>query len=170
RAYGVAPGESMATNRSAYRAHIAATLKLAAMADPDAKAARIFDLERRIAGVHATRTESVEVSKANNPWPREAFGRRAPGLDWGALFLAAHLEQAETIIVWDPGAIRGTAARLPRVPLDLWRDSLTLQAIDRRAGVLPKAFGDEAFAFYGKVLSGTPQRQDLWNRAVNATN
>jgi putative endopeptidase len=170
RDYYVQPGARMDGNRSAYRAHIAAMLKLAAIADADAKAARIFDLERRIADVHATRTESVEVSKANNPWPREAFTRRAPGLDWVAVFRAAHLDQADTIIVWHPGAIRGIAALVPRVPLETWRDYLTFHAIDRRAGVLPKAFGDEAFAFYGKVLSGTPKRQDLWKRAVNATN
>jgi putative endopeptidase len=169
RDYYVQPGARMDGTRSAYRAHVAAMLKLAAIADPDAKAGRIFDLERRIADVHATRTESVEVSKANNPWPREAFAKRAPGLDWPALFQSAHLDQAATIIVWHPGAIRGIAALVPRVPLETWRDYLTFHAIDRRAGVLPKAFGDESFAFYGKVLSGTPQRQDLWKRAVNAT-
>ena len=36
--------------------------------------------------------------------------------------------------------------------------------------VLPKAFADESFAFYDKVLSGVPQQQDRWKRAVNATN
>ena len=170
RDYYVQTGERMDSNRSAYRAHIAATLKLAAIADPDGKAARILDLERRIADVHATRTESVEVSKANNPWPRAEFNRRAPGLDWTALFERAHLDRAETIIVWHPNAIRGIAALVPQVPLETWRDYLAFHAIDRRAGVLPKAFGDEAFAFYGTVLSGTPKRQDRWKRAVDATN
>src|SRR5262249_3621663 len=170
RDYYVEPGARMDGNRSAYRAHIAAMLKLAAIPDPDAKAARIFDLEREIARVHATRTESVEVSKANNPWPRDSFGRRAPGLDWAALFRSAHFDQAETIIVWHPGAIRGIAALVPRVPLGTWRDYLAFHTIDRRAAVLPKAFGEERFAFYGKVLSGTPQRQELWKRAVDATN
>jgi putative endopeptidase len=170
RDYYVQPGARMDGTRSAYRAHIVAILKLAAIGDPDAKAARIFELERQIAGVHATRTESVEVSKANNPWPRGEFNRRAPGLDWPALFERAQLDRAETIIVWHPGAIRGIAALVPRVPLDTWRDYLTFHTIDRRAGVLPKAFGDEAFAFYGKALSGTPQRQVRWKRAVDATN
>ena len=170
RDYYVQPGPRMDGIRSAYRAHIVAMLKLAAIGDPDAKAARIFELERQIADVHATRTESVEVSKANNPWPRAEFNRRAPGLDWPALFERAQLDRADTVVVWHPGAIRGIAALVPRVPLDTWRDYLTFHAIDRRAGVLPKAFGDEAFAFYGKTLSGTPQRQDRWKRAVNAAN
>src|SRR4029079_7872930 len=153
RDYYVQPGARMDGIRSAYRAHIVAMLKLAAIGDPDAKAARIFELERQIADVHATRTESVEVSKANNPWPRAEFNRRAPGLDWPALFERGQLDRADTVVVWAPGAIRGIAALVPRVPLDTWRDYLTFHAIDRRAGVLPKAFGDEAFAFYGKTLS-----------------
>ena len=36
--------------------------------------------------------------------------------------------------------------------------------------VLPKAFADERFAFYGTTLRGTPQQQARWKRAVNATN
>ena len=91
RDYYVQPGARMEGNRSAYRAHIAAMLKLAGIADPDAKAGRIFDLERRIAGVHATRTESADMAKGNNPWMREDFSRRAPGLDWPALFQGARI-------------------------------------------------------------------------------
>jgi putative endopeptidase len=170
RDYYVQPGARMDKTRAAYRAHIAATLKLAAVADADAKAARIFDLERQIAAVHASRTDSVDVAKANNPWAREDFARKAPGLDWAALFAAAHLDQAPSIVVWHPGAITGIAALVPRVPMTTWREYLAFHEIDRHAGVLPTAFGDEAFAFYGKVLSGTPRRQERWKRAVNATN
>jgi putative endopeptidase len=170
RDYYVQPGRRMESNRSAYRAHIAAVLKLAAVADADAKATRILDLERRIANVHATRTQSVDVSKANNPWAREDFGRLAPGIDWAALFHGARLDQADTIIVWHPAAITGVAALVQSVSLATWRDYLAFHAIDRDAGVLPKAFVDERFAFYGKVLSGTPQQQERWKRAVNATN
>jgi putative endopeptidase len=170
RDYYVQSGPQMERIRSAYRAHIAAVLKLAAVMDADGKATRIFDLERRIANLHSTRTESVDVSKANNPWTREDFIRRAPGLDWTALFHAARLDHAPTIIVWHPAAITGIAALVHEVSLDTWRDYLAFHAIDHAAGVLPKAFVDERFAFYGTVLSGTPQQEERWKRAVNATN
>ena len=170
RDYYIEPGQRMESNRSAYRAHVATMLKLAGIADPDAKATRIFDLERRIAGVHATRTESADMAKGNNPWMREDFGRRAPGIDWTSLFHGARLDRAPTIIVWHPTAIAGIAQLVRDVPLETWRDYLAFHAIDRHAGVLPKAFVDERFAFYGTVLSGTPQQQDRWKRAVNSTN
>ena len=169
RDYYLQDSPRMASIRDAYRAHIAAVLGLAAVADADAKASRIMDLERRIAGVHATRTASADPSKANNPWTPDEFSRRAPGLDWPALFEAAHLARAATIIVWHPDAVRGIASLVRSVPLDTWRDYLVFHAIDRRSAVLPKAFRDEGFAFYGKTLSGTPQQQERWKRAVNAT-
>ena len=156
--------------RSAYRGHVVTVLKLAGIDKPDERAAAIVDLERRIANTHASRTDSVDVVKANNPWTRDEFGRRAPGLDWNALFAAARLDRAPTIIVWHPVAFRGIASLVQSVPIGVWRDYLKFHELDRYSGVLPKAFADERFAFYGKVLSGTPQQQDRWKRAVNSTN
>src|SRR5262245_35180312 len=74
----------MKKTRDAYQAHIATVLRLAGIATPDQAAGRVFALETKIAGVHATRTQSVDVQRANNPWPRAEFAARAPGLDWSA--------------------------------------------------------------------------------------
>ncbi len=54
-------------------------------------------------------------------------------------------------------------------PIETWRDYLAFQFLDASVG-LPKAFADEAFGFYGKVLSGTPQLRERWKRAVDSTN
>ena len=170
RDYYVQPGPRMDGIRTAYRGHVATVLKLAGIDKPDERAAAIVDLERRIANTHASRTDSVDVVKANNPWTRDEFGRRAPGLDWNALFAAARLDRAPTIIVWHPVAFRGIASLVQSVPIGVWRDYLQFHELDRYSGVLPKAFADERFAFYGKVMSGTPQQQDRWKRAVNSTN
>jgi putative endopeptidase len=154
--------------RASYRSHIAAVLKLAGIADPDAKAARVFDLEHKIAEVHWTRTDSEDVLKADNPWKREEFATKAPGMDWATFFGAAGLNAAPSFIVWQPSAIAGIASLVGSEPLETWRDYLAYEFIDDSVG-LPKAFVDEAFAFYGKVLSGTPQLRDRWKRAVDST-
>ena len=137
--------------------------------EADAKAARIVSLEHDIAMVHATRTESVDVAKANNPWPRDEFATRAPGIEWPACFAAAGLQTAPRIIVWHPHAVAGIAALVGKAPIDLWRDYLTVHLLDEYGGVLRKAFVDERFAFYGKTLSGTPQLRERWKRGVDAT-
>jgi putative endopeptidase len=170
RDYYVQTGARMDGIRSAYRGHITNVFKLAGIDKPEERAAAIFDLERRIAEAHATRTESVDVHKANNPWMRNDFSGRAPGIDWNALLAGARLDGASTIIVWHPTAFRGIAALVQSVPIDVWRDYLKFHELDRYGRLMPKAFADESFAFYGKVLSGTPQEQERWKRAVNATN
>ena len=155
--------------RSSYRSYIAAMLRLAGMDDADSKTTEVFDLERRIAAVHWTRTESEDVLKANNPWKRADFARRAPGLDWPTFFEAAGLKDAPAFNVWQPSAITGISALVARQPLSAWRSYLTFEVINHNAYLLPKAFVDERFAFYGKVLSGTPELRARWKRASDST-
>jgi predicted metalloendopeptidase len=170
RDYYIDPAPRMEKTRAAYRDHIATMLTLAGIAEPQAKADRILALEKRIAAAHTTRTVSADVLKGNNHWKRGEFDRRAPGMDWAAFFAGARLQDAPQFIVWQPGAVTGIAALVGSQPLDVWRDYLAFHAIDHHASVLPRAFAEERFAFYGKTLSGTPQMQDRWKRAVNATN
>ncbi|MGE5357999.1 MAG: M13 family metallopeptidase, partial [Bacteroidales bacterium] len=169
REYYLATSPRMELVRTAYRQHIATVLKLAGIADATAKAGRVFDLERRIAQVHWSRDQSLDVLKANNPWKRTEFATKAPGLDWEPFFAAAKLGSATQVIVWQPSAIIGIAKLVGSEPLDAWRDYLTYQFVDEATG-LPNAFVEERFAFYGKVLSGTPQLRDRWKRAIDATN
>ena len=152
-----------------YRAHIAAILKLANIADPEEKSRRIYDLETKIAQVHATREESGDVHKANNPWRLTEFSTKAPGIEWSDYFRAAGLSSEPMIMVWHPNAVTGISALVAREPLDLWKDYMTFRILDRSAGLLPRAFADENFNFYRKQLYGVPQQSSREQRAINAT-
>lgn len=169
RDYYLDASPRMAEIRTRYQAHIAAVLKLAGIADADAKATRILELEHRIAEAHVSREESEDVRKGNNHWTRRDFTGRAPGLDWQAFFSAAGLESQNEFVVWQPGAVTGISALVRDQPLPTWKDYLTFRALERAAAYLPKAFVDEQFAFYGKVLTGTPKLRDRWKRGVEVT-
>ena len=152
-----------------YREHIVTILKLAQIADAEAKAARIYDLEKMIATAHATRTDSADVQKANNPWAMKDFSTKAPGLDWTAFFKATQLTGQPTIIVWHPGGVTGISALVGSQSLDVWKEYLTYHVIDRSSGLLPKPFATERFKFYATTLNGIPQQSDRWKRAVSNT-
>jgi len=156
--------------RAKYTPHLAKVLTLANIKDADAKAKRIFDLEKRMAAVHATRADSNDVTKANNHWSRKDFDSKAPGLDWQEFFAAAGLGGQSTFIVWHPGAVTGLSALVASQPLETWKDYLTVRLIERASTYLPKAFVDERFEFYSKTLSGTPKPRDRWKRGIAATN
>ena len=162
----------MQTIRDAYKAHIAKVLALAGAAEPaaQAQATAIFDLEHSIAEVHASRADSEDVQKGDNHWKRADFDTRAPGLDWSAYFAAAGLGAQADFVVWQPGAVIGIAALMASAPLETWRAWLRFHTLDHAAPVLPKAFVDENFAFYGHTLSGTPVLRERWKRAVAAVN
>jgi putative endopeptidase len=89
-------------------------------------------------------------------------------MDWAAYFDGASLAHQDEFIVWQPGAVSGIAQLVGSEPLDTWKDYLAFHALDRHASLLPKAFADEHFAFYGTALSGTPRQQERWKRAIAA--
>ncbi|HEU0037457.1 MAG TPA: M13 family metallopeptidase [Kofleriaceae bacterium] len=169
RDYYLDPSPRMTEIRTKYQAHLAAMMKLANIAEPDAKAKKIFELEKKIAAVHATRTENVDVKKGNNHWAKADFAKKAPGLDWDGYFAAAGLDKQAQFTVWQPKAISGISALVKSQPIETWKDYLAMRAIEQTAQLLPKAFADESFAFYGGVISGTPQLPERWKLAVDAT-
>ena len=169
REYYLGQDAPMVQTRAKYKAHVTAALTLAKVSDAAAKAQRILDLETKIARVHWKLEESQDVHKADNPWTRADFEKKAPGLDWRAYFTAAGIDDQPKFIAWQASAITGEAALVASEPLDTWKDYLQFHAIDRWSGLLPKAFVNERFDFYGKTLSGTPQLSDRWKRAMAST-
>jgi putative endopeptidase len=169
REYYLSDNPKMAATRERYRAHVAKVLSLAGIADAEARAGRILDLETRIARVHASRADSLDVRKANNPWPVAELSQRAPGLDWPAFLAAAGLDQQKNFIVWHPAAVRGIAALVKNVPLATWKEWMTFHAVNRKGALLPRAFVEENFDFHGRALSGAPELAERWKRATALT-
>ena len=168
RDYYLSASPQMAGLRKQYLAHIEAMFKLAGFTDAHGRAARVFALETAMAKVHATRVESEDVHTPVS-WKRAELASKAPGLDWTALLEAAGLHDVPVIIVWHPKAIPGLSALAAKEPLDSWKDWLALHAIEDSATYLSKAFVDERFDFFGKVLSGIPQLRPRWQRGIDLT-
>ncbi len=49
------------------------------------------------------------------------------------------------------------------------KDQLLVRSLDSYSAYLPSAFDKESFAFYGTALSGTPEQEARWKRAVDFT-
>ncbi|MUV14942.1 M13 family metallopeptidase [Noviluteimonas gilva] len=155
--------------RDAYLAYIEKILTASGTPDAKAKAKAIFDLETKIANAHADVVESGDVHKSNNPWPMADYAKRAPGIDWTAFFDGAGLTGQPIVLAWQPGAITKLSALVASEPLQTWKDYLRFHSINHGAGLLPKAYADAAFDFYGRELSGTTQQTDRWKRGIGST-
>jgi len=170
RDYYLGSDAAAKATQAKYREHIAAVLKLAGVGGAEERAARIYDLEHRIAEAHVSRTDSEDVHKANNRWTLADFSSKAPGLDWPAFFSGAHLEEVHDLFVWQTPAVTGIAKLAGSEPLDTWKDYLVFHAVDRASPLLPKAFVEENFKFYDATLSGSKELRARWKRAVAWTN
>ncbi len=170
RDYYLVDSPRFAEVRKSYQAHIAAMLKLAGFDDVEARAGRVLALERKMAQTHWSQVDTRDVTKANNPWPRAEFAKRAPGLAWDDFFTAAGLGEQAHFIVWQPSALKGLSKLVQSEPLQAWKDYLAFHAVARGAPFLTKAFVDESFAFNGKTLSGIPTQRERWKRGVDVTN
>jgi endothelin-converting enzyme/putative endopeptidase len=170
REYYLADNERMRDLRAKYQAHISVMLKLAGFADSDARAAKIVELEHAIAEKHLSLADSEDIHKADNYWKQSDFAMQAPGLDWAEYFRGAGLEKQESFIVWQPAAFTGESALVASTPLETWKDWLAYHLIEAYAGVLPKAFVEERFAFFGTALSGVPEQRARWKRGVDMVN
>jgi len=166
REYYLSDTPHMREVRTQYQAHVSAMLKLAGFTDPDARAARIVELEHAIAEKHLSLAENDDIHKANNTWKQADFLAKAPGLDWTEYFRGAGLSKQAQFIVWQPTAFTGESALVASTPLDIWKDWLAYHLIEEYAPVLPKAFAGESFSFFGKTLFGTPQQSPRWRRGV----
>jgi putative endopeptidase len=164
REYYISDSDRMRDIRSKYQAHVSAMLKLAGFTDTDSRAERIVQLEHAIAEKHISLADNDDIHKANNTWKQAEFATKAPGLDWTAYFQGAGLSKQASFIVWQPTAFAGESSLVSSTSLDTWKDWLTYHLIEEYAAVLPNALAEERFAFFGKVLQGTPEQRPRWQR------
>jgi putative endopeptidase len=170
REFYLGTSDRMKTIRAAYLTHIATMLKLAGFPDPDKRAAAILALETSIAQNHVSLADSENIEKANNTWKAADFPAKAPGLDWPEYFRAAGLTSQASFIVWQPSAFTAESALVASTPIETWKDYLAFHLIEAFSGVLPKAFVDERFAFFGKTLTGTTQMRPRAQRGIALVN
>ena len=158
----------MARLRDGYRTYIGQMLTLMGRPDAQARAARIFDLETRIARAHADAVSAQDPHRVET-WARTDFATRAPGIDWTAFFDAARLGGEERIVAWHAAPVRDISALVASEPLEVWKDWFAFHTASRMTAVLPQAYDDLRFSFYGQVLSGQQQQRPRDRRAIQAT-
>ena len=168
RDYYLSADPKLSAVKTAYQAHIARIFTLAGEPDADARAKAIVDYETEIARVHWTRIQSRDADKRYNKMTVADLTKMAPGFDFAG-FLRAGKMPVDTIIVAQPSAITGMAKLIGAAPVNVLRDQMLIRSLDGYAAVLPAKFDDERFAFYGTAISGTPQQQERWKRAVGFT-
>jgi putative endopeptidase len=168
RDYYVKDTERFVKLRATYVQHVENMLTLADEPNAKARAAALYDLERRIAEVHWDKNDSSDATKVYNKMTLAELAKIAPGFDFTTYVRGMGVKE-DSLLVSQPSAFTGIAKIYADVPADVLRDMLIVRSLGSFANVLPDAVAKENFAFYGTALSGTPQMQARWKRAVDFT-
>lgn len=154
--------------QAAYLKHLENVLTLAGEANAATRAKAIYDFEKKIAEVHWDKNDSSDATKSYNKLTIAELAAAAPGFDWASFVRGIGVNE-DMILVAQPSAFTGEAKLIAATPIEVIRDQLIVRSLDGFSNVLPDAIANEAFSFYGTALSGTPEREARWKRAVDFT-
>ncbi|MDX8358722.1 M13 family metallopeptidase [Sphingopyxis terrae] len=160
--------ERNAKLQAAYLKHLENVLTLAGEQDAAARAQAIYAFEKQIATVHWDKNDSSDATKVYNKMTLAELEKAAPGFDWTTFVRGIGVKE-DALLVSQPSAFTGEAKLIADAPIGVLRDALLVRSLDGFSDVLPDAVAQEAFSFYGTALSGTPQMQERWKRAVDFT-
>jgi putative endopeptidase len=171
RDYYFRPGDAAEKTRTQYVQHITNMLKL--MGEPEAKAASdaqaIMQLETALAKVAMDVTSRRDPNKVYHLMPVSELAAWAPNVAWPRFLTASGTPAVTEINVTEPDFFKGMNALLGSADLETIKTYLRWQlAASTPSYVLPKAFDDEDFDFYGRKLRGQPEQRARWKRCVQA--
>ncbi len=167
RDYYLKDDARMQAIRSRYRQHLQDMLRFAGeTGDLPARADAIVQLESAIAKVHWSRTKSRDAELSYNKFDLQELAKRAPGFDFAAI-LSVNGQAVPEVLVSQPDAIAGIARLVAAAPLAVLKDQMLVRSLESYADYLSDDIAQANFAFYGTELSGTPERQPRWKRAVD---
>ena len=162
----------VAKARAAYVVHLANVLRLlgADAKSAAAQAQKVMAFETALAKVSRKLEELRDPEKNYNKMaPAEFTQKYTPAIAWTERLHGWKLD-TPYLIVGQPEFFAGLQAQLKSTPVPVLRDYLRVQLVDAYAGALNKAFDDENFSFYGKVLRGQKEQRPRWKRTLDAEN
>jgi putative endopeptidase len=158
--------------RAKYVEFMANMFKLIGESDADAQkdAAKVMEIETKLAEVSLTRVERRDPVKNYNKMSLDSLMSIAPAIDWKFYFKSLDISAPSDINVNQPKFITGVSKLLNEMPLNDLKPYLRWHVIRGSAAYLSSAFVNESFNFGGRFLQGAKAMQPRWKRVMQATN
>ena len=160
---------NFADKKAAYQTYVAQLLHMIDWPEADAQAGTVVAFETRLAQAHWARADRRDPDRTYNPVAVAALQRGAPRFDWGTFLAHAGLAHADTLVLAEKSAVLAEAGVAADTDLAVLRAWLAFHLADNAAGDLSRPFVDASFGFHGRTLSGQPELEARWKRAVAAT-
>jgi len=157
--------------RAKYLDHLAKMFELLGESKLLAKAHAgvVMGIETRLAKASMTQVEQRDPRAIYHKMSPAELMKLSPDFPWASYFKAIGLPEQKTILVRQPKFFEELGRMAKDLSLPQWKTYLRWNLVRSASNNLPEAFGNESFAFYGKVLSGAKERQARWKRVQAAT-
>jgi len=164
--------DEAASMRRAYQAYIAGLFEKAGVDRASARAANVVALETKIAA-NLWDFNRLRDRRANHhPMTVDELTRYAPGFPWRAFLKARGAGEVDDIVLGTDTAVQAQTRLFVATPLDDWRSYLAFHWLQNQIDVLPAAFRQDNWAFYGQTLSNAksaPGRDEVAMRLLNSS-
>ncbi len=163
--------DHFAAIRKQYIEHMTKMFTLAGDSPDQAakEADAVLAIETALAKASTSRTELRDPEKRYHIYAVSDFQKLTPDFDFAVYFKDVKVGQFDTLNVSTPDFFKGLNELVASQPVDTWKSYFRWHVLTAEADDLTKAFRDEDFAFFGKVLSGQKEQTPRWKQCSAMT-
>ena len=157
--------------RQQYLAHVQRMFELAGEKREQAKAdaATVMKLETDLAKGSLDLVSRRDPEKVYHKMSKPELASLSPAFRWNLYFTGSGAPEFQSINVAWPDFFKAVEAGIQSASLPEWKTYLTWHLLHSEAPLLPAAFVEENFDFYGKTLTGAKEMRPRWKRCVDFT-
>ena len=162
--------DRFADDRAAYVDYLATLYERAGWSGGAEAARTVLDLETELAERQWTRVQNRDPEARYNPTSVADLVAAYPHVHFDVMLAEAGVEgQIDSLVVRQPSYLAGLDSLMASVPLEDWKTYAKARTLSEAAGLLPAAYAEASFDFYGRTLSGAEADRPRWKKAVSAT-
>src|ERR1017187_9026526 len=135
-----------------------------------ADAKTVLTLETELAKAAMDRVERRDPNKVYHKMTTAQLQQLSPAFTWKEYFVTVASPSFDSLDVSVPDFVKGMNQLVATSSLEDIKTYLRWQTAHHAATLLPTAFVNEDFAFYGKILTGAKELHPRWKRCVQFTN
>lgn len=153
--------------RSMYIRYMTKMLTLSGEDEANAATAanNILLMETRLAKASRKIEDLRDPYKNYNKMAITDLNRIAANIDWIAYLKSMDVQRVDSVIVGQPEFFTALGDVLAKTPINDLKQYVKFNLLSDLSGVLPDAYGTEAFNF-NKLFSGAKERRPRWKRAI----
>lgn len=135
-----------------------------------AKSANIvMKIETQMATASRKRIDLRDPVKNYNKMPLADLQKQTPKFNWNLYLENLGVKNPGDVNVGQPEFFVEISRMMEGVSVDEWKTYLKWNVLNETADYLTKAFVNQNFEFYGKVLSGSKELKERWKKVLNTT-